>query len=472
MLRSEFRLRNDTALRRALTFFLGEAFLGFLAIVATALTLLPMIFEVSAEVDAWVEGGQWAIIALFAVEYAVALAWSRRRRDFLLNPWRLLDLVTIVVPVATLLPSVSGALRSSPILRLVRLVRVVTLGVRASGAVVRESVRRAAETAAAGPARITLLHDAARGAAPADVSWNEFLQWVKSPGPEWYHVLNPSVADLEKIAATAGVPAVALEAHLLGTGYPHVESVGEYSGLFVWLPELAGDGQIERQGVFLLIGAENLLSFSRLPARLLERVAAVRQDAAEAAKPFAGRMARLFLRAVLAQNEKMVGFFEQELHGLEEVPVRESRAQFFEGTFRLKKGLSAAQSDLWRMKSLLAELAEGRARLPGTGAEEAQEFRRLADDADYLYETIVNTREEVLSLIDLHLNVVSFDMNRVMRVLAVVSALGLIPAVVGGLLGMNLVDNPWSFTLPQVAFSVCLGMIVALYFFFVKGWLR
>lgn len=58
------------------------------------------------------------------------------------------------------------------------------------------------------------------------------------------------------------------------------------------------------------------------------------------------------------------------------------------------------------------------------------------------------------------------------RLLAVVSVLGLAPAIVGGLFGMNLADNPWSFTLPQVAFSVCLGMVLGLSFFFVKGWLR
>ena len=85
---------------------------------------------------------------------------------------------------------------------------------------------------------------------------------------------------------------------------------------------------------------------------------------------------------------------------------------------------------------------------------------------------MVNTREGLLSLIDLHLNIVSFEMNRVMRVLAVVSVLGLIPAVVGGLFGMNLIDNPWPWTLKQVAFCVCFGMTLCLYFFFVKGCLR
>jgi Mg2+ and Co2+ transporter CorA len=173
----------------------------------------------------------------------------------------------------------------------------------------------------------------------------------------------------------------------------------------------------------------------------------------------------------LQQNEKLVDAFEHELRGLEEIPIRDSSPAFFERTFRAKKELSAAQADLWRLKGVLADFAEGRV-LP-VGADATPEiFRRLTSKAEYLYDTVVNVRDEILSVMELHLNIVSFDMNRVMRVLAVVSVLGLIPAVIGGLFGMNLVDNPWPFTLPQVAFAISFGMVLCLYFFFVKGWLR
>ena len=37
---------------------------------------------------------------------------------------------------------------------------------------------------------------------------------------------------------------------------------------------------------------------------------------------------------------------------------------------------------------------------------------------------------------------------------------------------MNLIDNPWPATLPQVAFGVLFAMVLGLYFFVVKGWLR
>jgi Mg2+ and Co2+ transporter CorA len=190
------------------------------------------------------------------------------------------------------------------------------------------------------------------------------------------------------------------------------------------------------------------------------------------ALPFPARMTCAFLRTILDRQEELVGHFERDLRAAEEVPVHESRPEFFARTFRLKKELSAAQSDLWRLKGMLNALAEGRFRLPGVEKELDGFFRALANDSDYLYETVVNLREGLLSVIDLHLNVVSFEMNRVMRVLAVVSVLGLLPAVVGGLLGMNLSDNPWPLTLPQVTFGVGLGMVLCLYLFFVKGWLR
>ena len=99
-------------------------------------------------------------------------------------------------------------------------------------------------------------------------------------------------------------------------------------------------------------------------------------------------------------------------------------------------------------------------------------FGFLADDAGDLYGDIDDLRESLQALVDLRLNVSSFQMNRVMRLLALLTALALIPATAGGLLGMNLTDAPWPGTLLQVAFGVAFGMILSLYIFAIKGWLR
>jgi Mg2+ and Co2+ transporter CorA len=421
-------------------------------------------------VGATLDAAQWMIIGWFAFEYFFALACARAKRAFLLSPWRLIDLATVIIPLVALLPNVSRAVMSSPVLRLIRLTRLVMLGVRASGVAVRHRHDVRGEQKASGPALITLVADAPVYK-PTPSTWEELLQWLRHPGREWFHVANPNPEELAQIAAAAGLPPSFLETHLLGTSYPHFASAQGYAALFLWMPEFHPDGRVDRHGVLLVASENSLLSISRRPTRLIEKMSAP-AAAGDEQSPFAARMIGILLEHVMRQNERLVDAFEQELRALEDVPVRESRPGFFERSFRVKRELSAAQADLWRLKSVLAELGDGRARLPGIPEDGSDLLRRLATRAEYLYETIVNTREEVVSVMELHLNIVSFDMNRVMRVLAVVSVLGLIPAVIGGLFGMNLIDNPWPFTLPQVTFVVSFGMLTCLYFFFVKGWLR
>ena len=82
------------------------------------------------------------------------------------------------------------------------------------------------------------------------------------------------------------------------------------------------------------------------------------------------------------------------------------------------------------------------------------------------------TQEALLTLLDTHLNMASYDVNRFMRLLAVVSSLAIIPTIVGGLLGMNILGNPWPVTLAQVAFGTFVLMLGVLYAFMAKGWLR
>jgi Mg2+ and Co2+ transporter CorA len=188
--------------------------------------------------------------------------------------------------------------------------------------------------------------------------------------------------------------------------------------------------------------------------------------------PFAPRMVCAFLRAVLSRYEDFSNQLEQELRRMERLPTRESSPGFFEEATDLKRELSSAKADLWRLKRVLDVLVEKLVESKRFGPDQVEFLRRLAKDAEFLHETVDQNREGAISVIDLHLNIVSFDMNRFMRLLAAVSLLGLIPAVVGGLFGMNLAGNPWPFTLPQVTFGVSMLMLVCLYIFLIKGWLR
>jgi len=112
---------------------LGEGTMGFLALVALALGIVPWMFSLPPAVRTAFAVGEWAIVGLFAAEYAIGLALAPSKAAYVRNPWRILDLAIIVLPLVSLLPAVGRGFRSSPILRLLRLVRAVLFGARAAG---------------------------------------------------------------------------------------------------------------------------------------------------------------------------------------------------------------------------------------------------------------------------------------------------------------------------------------------------
>src|SRR4051812_10671228 len=105
MLRTEFPFPIEGVLRRILAVVVGEAFLGFLAIISVALTLFSILFNVGPVVEAGIDAAQWAIIGWFALEFIFAFVVAPSKHAFLSNPWRWLDLFTVAIAMASLLPS-------------------------------------------------------------------------------------------------------------------------------------------------------------------------------------------------------------------------------------------------------------------------------------------------------------------------------------------------------------------------------
>ncbi len=439
--------------------------MGFLALMALSFGLVPLLFSVPDGVHRVFDALEWIITGLFALEYAVSLSRAPDRRAFMLGAWRMLDAFIIVAPIVSLLPQVSDALRSSPALRILRLLRAILFGARAGTSMARHRKRRGAP--AKGGSTAVSRWSVGGHAQPS--TWQEVLSWAPRHERDWYHVASVASEKVDELAHALSIDGASLRASFSGASFPRIEPCGSFTSLFVWLPGVGEDGAIDRTGVMLLAAGDGALTLSQHSTDLHQSVGAALPAGGAL---FSTRMALALLRLAVQRNEEAAGVLERELRTLEEVSVPSNRDDFFEKTFRLKRELSEAKADVWRLKGMLSGLADGRRSLPGLGEPERELVKKLADEADYLYETVDNVREGLLSVIDLHLNVVSFEMNKVMRLLAVASVLGLVPAVIGGMFGMNLDGNPWPLTLPQVSFGVGMAMLLALYVFLAKGWLR
>jgi Mg2+ and Co2+ transporter CorA len=130
-------------------------------------------------------------------------------------------------------------------------------------------------------------------------------------------------------------------------------------------------------------------------------------------------------------------------------------------TFSIRVDILKAKANLKHLKSLIRDLSISKIIITSSSRSDRELFRYLADDTNDIYDNIDDLRESLQGLVDLRLNVLSFQMNRVMRLLALLTVLALIPAKIGGLLGMNITDVPGPVTLAQVAFGAVLALPLA-----------
>jgi Mg2+ and Co2+ transporter CorA len=444
---------------RALARCLNEPVMGFLALAALSAGIAPMLFAMPHWLELAIAVGGWVIIGLFALEYLVHLALAPDKLAFARNPWRVVDAVIILAPLVSLLPWAPDVLRSSPALRVLRLARVLLFGARARHGLAAGADMGIEEARPTGPVRAASL--SVNDTEPRPIEWNALLDWAEKPDQRWVHAANLDEARIKEIAPLADLPDVMIAAALRESSYPRLESKERWCAFALSLP---GSRDRPRTPVLLLVCQQHLLSLSLHAVELQERPAY--DDV-----PWGTRCALHVIRAVLDRNEQHAAEVENELRALERLDPDQSPEKFFQDVFRLKRTLTLAKGDLWRLKNLLGMLAEGRRELPGLGGDNAC-LKHLSEQADYLHETVEKAHEQLLTLLDLHLNIASYDVNRLMRILAVVSSLAIIPTIVGGLLGMNVLGNPWPVTLAQVAFGTFILMLCVLYAFLAKGWLR
>ena len=104
---------------------LDESVMGLLALAGLSFGFAPFLFDLPHGIVQGFGFAKWVIIGLFALEYGSNFALSTDWRKFVVNPWRMLDAVIIVVPLLSLLPAISDVASLTPALRIIRLFSIL-----------------------------------------------------------------------------------------------------------------------------------------------------------------------------------------------------------------------------------------------------------------------------------------------------------------------------------------------------------
>ncbi len=458
-----------TGLASYLSRLLSDALLGFLALLSLFMLIAPNVFALGDLGLAILAVAENAIIFVFFAEYASGFALAADKRRFVCNPWRIIDALIIVLAVIAVLPVIPDTLKNSPVLRLLRLGRFALLGTRSGISLTNQSAYKDEPLTAISALSVRSL--GVSGIKFNEISWQDGLNRIRNDKPDWLFFSGVSEAQLPAVAEAMRVPIKAVEG-LFKSSVPRFDRLERFTTLFVRYPlPMKPDAPLRRTPVLLVGTAENVVVLCRQITDLEQRVE-THLHKLDAKTPRMNRAMFALIAEIVRANTEVIEQLELTLGRIEADQPTLGDVVFLSRTFELRADILKVRSSLKHLINTIRDLREGKIPIAGVSSVDSELFRYLADDTGDLFDAIEDLRESLQSLVDLRLNVSSFQMNRVMRLLALLTALALIPATIGGLLGMNVSDAPWSVSLLQVAFGVAFGMSLSLYLFAIKGWLR
>jgi Mg2+ and Co2+ transporter CorA len=471
--------REESAeeIRRLVDAVFREEVMGGLALLLVPILLLADFTTLPPTISSFLTLCDVGIWVFFILEYICRLAVAPDRGKFIMSPWYLLDLVIISVPAVALFAGIGyGISRYLRVLRALQAIQILAFG----GKTVRRHLAAQAphpgeERKPAGMRIRSLPLATAGGTAlrPAQgPGWSPVTIADRTGAGDcsglWLDVSGWSGSDLPVISRLSQIPAYLLEEKLRERAYPRADVSGTAGSFFLKIPGVIHDPRDRRKwriswkGLLILCEPDAVMTFSRSALPVLDRVPSM---AFSEQVPVTGLgIVYLVVRDALGTVEDFILTGEDQLMYLEAQPMDRLPPNFLTMMYSIRKELSRINSWLLHTKAVL----DG----AGSGDEERDRLQSLIDRCSALSDNAQNVSDSLARMVDFYLNTTSFQMNRVMKILAVLTALTMVPTLVGGLLGMNLVGNPWPVTLLQMVTAVALIMLLTAWVYFNLGWLR
>ena len=315
------------------------------------------------------------------------------------------------------------------------------------------------------------------GNAPVNITVDTIPQYLQNKSNTWIDISSISEDDLNELSSVLGISKLILQSELMEESYPRVDYFEGYSMIYARIAEfqlLNGQNmhlQVSRTGLLIICYGDNIITMSILKSSYFEHIL---ENARKLQSPQDSSVVTVLystLKYILEKNKHVITALEGHLVELENIPMSKRPTNFLEMTFYLRKEVNQLVPALLHLKEVISVIADKRVPLSGFNDSHAKIFDILLDEAGYQHETASNARDNLLSLIDLYINTTSYEMNKVMRIIAVITSMSIIPAIMG-LLGSNIIGNPWDIQLWQV-FSILGGvMLMMAWIFYRLGWLK
>ena len=430
----------------------------------------------------------YIIIAAFVAEYVLKLyVEDKSRISFVADPLHVLDLFIIVIALldfsqlALGLPIISNSGELSPMLRLFRLLRVPLRGLLA---LVLAGKVKTIEDNKKKPDKLPLEKHLKIAVLDEEGNIKEYSKGDHSIGKNamslWIDFQDITEKDLVYIEETTEISGEEIKKKLIEGSFPRIDHIGEIPSILLWDSRIKNQSDlttgITSPRMLVVLKDTKIITLTTDKSELFARIDHPNDQLNK--ENFIVEVLYSLLQLKINDYGDIVHKIESRINEFERIPIDKTSPEFLHKTFLFKKEIQQVSDNLWHFHQVLDQIINKEDSIHlEINDKHRRNFNTLHSESKYICRTARNVRESLDSLIELHINTVSYDLNRVMKVIAVITCLAIIPSVIGGLLGVNLVTqsgNSIGFQLyiPEVVFLVSSSMLLGLYAFYKMGWLR
>jgi Mg2+ and Co2+ transporter CorA len=465
-------------LRDTVYSILTDKFMAFLSIVLLPIILLPLFFSFTASELSFFDICDVTIIIFFVVEYFSKLYLAENRWEYFKAPWHLVDLAVVILSFVSYVPffGLQGRGSTTLLLRLLRLPRALAVGGRAAAsrmkatATVQDTAVKLPETIIRQVGSdLTTEHDG--------LSWEDLEKHLLTKDHEWIDIHNITEEGILKLSDMLRVPPRHFKARQVDEIYPRIEYVQEMSFIFLQSGEIKYPEQpaayltIARRGEVVICRGPKIISASPHGIDMFKK-ALVEAQSHSTEHGFTVSVLYGILDSTLKEYRSLFSEIELEVTKIGSTPRSKLPKDFLQRMYELNKEVVRLVSNLVHFKELLGVTVSGRVPVEGLDDSALEEFRVLQEETSYMNEIADDIVERVRTIIELYINQSSFETNRILKILAVITSLAVIPAALSGVLGSNLLGQPYQLELWQLVLITLITMTFVGYCFYKLGWLK
>jgi len=464
-------------LRETVNTVLSDKFMAFISLFVIPIILLPLIFRIPREDLLFLDVCDWLLIGIFLIEYLSKLYLAKDRWQHFKSGWHLLDLAIVVIPFFQYLPFLGVTLTGSPslLLRLLRLPRAFAVGGRAVAGRMREEAAIVPKEKVEAKIKIRMVDS--NLTVYENLTWDALIGYIRNERQKWIDISNMTDDGFRRLSEILHIPEQHFKSKLLDELYPHVDYVGQASLIFLHTDQLRypefSDSYLKiiRSGVIAICMNNNIITVSLGENALFNTVLSNTSTNPEA-QSFVVMVLHNILSHLLSEYRSILSEIEFDILRVSGIPRSKLPKDFLERIYELNKEMSRLASNMSHLRETLGIIIKRHVTLSGFDEDSKKSFEALQDEASYDHEVAANLRGSLLSIIDLYIDRTSYETNRILKILAVITSLSIIPTTIGGLLGENLRDVPFNLVLWQIVGITAILMSLSVYVFTRLGWLK